>query len=48
MKSGGEGIENSDGSFNGVNKEKRALCALNIIETGDRWPFWVHQQVVKI
>lgn len=48
MKFGGKSVENCNGSFNGVNKEKRALCALNIIETGDCWPFWVHQQVVQI
>lgn len=48
MKFGGKSIEDCNGSLNRVNKEKRAFCALNFIETGNRWPFWIHQQVVQI
>lgn len=48
MKFGGKSIEDCNGSLNRVNKEKRAFCALNFIETGNRWSFWIHQQVVQI
>lgn len=41
-------MENCDGSFDGVNEEERAFCALYLIEPGDCWPFWIHQQVFEV
>lgn len=44
----GKGVEDSDGSLNGMNKEEWRLGVLHLIECYYCWSIWINQEAIQI